>query len=114
MASTKKRCYLYLCRRKRQESHRFLLILLIAFFNIKAPSPQSLKSKYQITIKYLIFYRVIKAAYSYYNVSTTVSISDLINDALIVAYNEGFDVFNALDIMDNLVFLQVDKKYNFI
>jgi glycylpeptide N-tetradecanoyltransferase len=28
-------------------------------------------------------------------------------DALILAKNEGFDVFNALDIMDNETFLKV-------
>jgi len=31
----------------------------------------------------------------------------LISDALVVANLEGFDVFNALDIMDNEIFLQV-------
>ena len=29
------------------------------------------------------------------------------NDALVLAKNEGFDVFNALDIMDNEAFLKV-------
>ncbi|ORM42390.1 Glycylpeptide N-tetradecanoyltransferase 1 [Babesia sp. Xinjiang] len=43
----------------------------------------------------------IKAAYSYYNVATTISFKHLMEMALQFALEEGFDVFNALDIMDN-------------
>jgi glycylpeptide N-tetradecanoyltransferase len=43
----------------------------------------------------------LKAAYSYYNVSYKTPLVNLMLDALILAKNEGFDVFNALDIMDN-------------
>ncbi|RWS11094.1 glycylpeptide N-tetradecanoyltransferase 2-like protein, partial [Dinothrombium tinctorium] len=47
-------------------------------------------------------YKSIKAAYSFYNVpSAKVSLQDLMNDALIIAKNSGYDVFNALDLMDN-------------
>ncbi len=42
------------------------------------------------------------AAYSYYNVATTVSLEQLLKDALILAKQQGADVFNALDLMDNL------------
>ncbi|CAD8043251.1 unnamed protein product [Paramecium primaurelia] len=48
----------------------------------------------------------LKAAYSYYNVATQTPIVQLMYDALILAKNEGFDVFNALDIMDNEKFLK--------
>lgn len=50
-------------------------------------------------------YQTLRAAYSYYNVSTKTPIPALILDALIIAKNEGFDVFNALDILDNKKFL---------
>lgn len=46
-------------------------------------------------------YKSIRAAYSFYNVATSVPLKQLINDALILAHNSGFDVFNALDLMDN-------------
>ncbi|KAI4379552.1 hypothetical protein MLD38_005833 [Melastoma candidum] len=54
-------------------------------------------------------YSTLKAAYSFYNVSTETSLDQLINDALIVAKQRGFDVFNALDIMHNKTFLNVLK-----
>jgi glycylpeptide N-tetradecanoyltransferase len=50
------------------------------------------------------------AAYSYYNVATTVPLQDLMKDALILAKKEGADVFNALDLMDNELFLK-DLKF---
>jgi glycylpeptide N-tetradecanoyltransferase len=50
-------------------------------------------------------YNHIKAAYSFYNVATTCSLQQLMNDALHFAAKEDFDVFNALDIMQNKDFL---------
>uniref|UniRef100_A0A251SC65 Glycylpeptide N-tetradecanoyltransferase n=2 Tax=Helianthus annuus TaxID=4232 RepID=A0A251SC65_HELAN len=49
---------------------------------------------------------ILKAAYSYYNVSTKTPLLQLMNDALIVAKHKGFDVFNALDLMHNESFLK--------
>mmetsp|Transcript_1910 Transcript_1910/g.5053 ORF Transcript_1910/g.5053 Transcript_1910/m.5053 type:complete len:419 (+) Transcript_1910:636-1892(+) len=46
------------------------------------------------------------AAYSYYNVATTMSLSDLMRDALILANSTGVDVFNALNLMENNEFLE--------
>ena len=43
----------------------------------------------------------INAAYSVYNVSTATPWVELMGDALILAKREGFDVFNALDLMEN-------------
>jgi len=43
----------------------------------------------------------LKAAYSYYSVAKTVSMPDLIKDALIFAKQNDFDVYNCLDIMEN-------------
>lgn len=51
-------------------------------------------------------HKTLRAAYSFYNVSTTTSWLDLMTDALISARNLGFDVFNALDLMDNKEFLE--------
>ncbi|CAH2069676.1 unnamed protein product [Thlaspi arvense] len=51
-------------------------------------------------------YTTLKAAYSYYNVATETSFLQLMNDALIVSKQKGFDVFNALDVMHNESFLK--------
>lgn len=51
-------------------------------------------------------YSTLKAAYSYYNVSTKTPLLQLMNDALIVARQNDYDVFNALDVMLNESFLK--------
>ncbi|XP_073310402.1 glycylpeptide N-tetradecanoyltransferase 1-like isoform X1 [Primulina huaijiensis] len=51
-------------------------------------------------------YSTLKAAYSYYNVSTKTPLLHLMNDALVVAKKKEFDVFNALDVMQNETFLK--------
>ncbi|GLJ43611.1 hypothetical protein SUGI_0907690 [Cryptomeria japonica] len=51
-------------------------------------------------------YSQLKAAYSYYNVSTRTPLFQLINDALIIAKQKDYDVFNALNIMHNATFLR--------
>jgi len=43
----------------------------------------------------------LRAAYSFYNVATTVSLTELMKEALILAKGEGQDVYNALNLMDN-------------
>jgi len=48
----------------------------------------------------------IKAAYSFYNVSTKTPWMDLMADALILAKKDDYDVFNALDLMENSEFLE--------
>ncbi|KAH7731250.1 N-myristoyltransferase 2 [Aphelenchoides avenae] len=55
-------------------------------------------------------HKVIRAAYAFYNVANTVPLLQLMNDALILARKEDFDVFNALDLMDNKQFLE-DLKF---
>ena len=42
----------------------------------------------------------------YYNVATTVSLKQLMQDLLVYAKQEQMDVFNALDVMENSQFLQ--------
>ena len=49
---------------------------------------------------------MLYVAYSYYNVSTSNRLMDGMQEMLIRAKNEGFDVFNALDVMENEKFLE--------
>ncbi|XP_013394635.1 glycylpeptide N-tetradecanoyltransferase 1 [Lingula anatina] len=58
------------------------------------------------TVMHHSSHKFLKAAYSFYNVSTKTPWVDLMQDALIVAKNMGFDVFNALDLMENKEFLE--------
>lgn len=55
-------------------------------------------------------HNMLRAAYSYWNVATTVPLQDLMYDALILARQQDFDVFNALNVMDNENFLK-DLKF---
>jgi len=48
----------------------------------------------------------LNAAYSFYNVATSVPFKLLMEDALILAKQKSIDVFNALNIMDNDEFLK--------
>lgn len=57
------------------------------------------------TVMHHPVHKTVRAAYSFYNVSTKTSWCDLMNDALISAKNIQMDVFNALDLMDNKKFL---------
>ncbi|XP_039288716.1 glycylpeptide N-tetradecanoyltransferase 1 [Nilaparvata lugens] len=58
------------------------------------------------TVMHHPVHRTLKAAYSFYNVSVGTQWVDLMGDALISAKNAGFDVFNALDLMENKEFLE--------
>ncbi|KAK3867540.1 hypothetical protein Pcinc_026996 [Petrolisthes cinctipes] len=51
-------------------------------------------------------YKSLKAAYSFYNVSSGTPWKVLMKDALITAKNADYDVFNALDLMENSDFLE--------
>lgn len=57
------------------------------------------------TVMHHPVHKIIKAAYSFYNVSNKTPWLDLMNDALISAKKDNFDVFNALDVMENSKFL---------
>ncbi|XP_039270658.2 glycylpeptide N-tetradecanoyltransferase 2-like [Styela clava] len=48
----------------------------------------------------------LNAAYSFYTVHTETNITQLMKDMLIIAKQQGYDVFNALDLMDNRQFLK--------
>ncbi|KAK5638730.1 hypothetical protein RI129_013025 [Pyrocoelia pectoralis] len=61
------------------------------------------------TVMHHPVHKTLKAAYSFYNVSSNFAWVDLMNDALISAKQLEFDVFNALDLMDNKEFLETLK-----
>lgn len=58
------------------------------------------------TVMHHPVHKTLKAAYSFYNVSNKTGWIDLMNDALVAARDMGFDVFNALDLMENKEFLE--------
>uniref|UniRef100_A0A6I8R465 Glycylpeptide N-tetradecanoyltransferase n=1 Tax=Xenopus tropicalis TaxID=8364 RepID=A0A6I8R465_XENTR len=73
------------------------------------------------TVMHHPIHKTLKAAYSFYNIHTETPLLDLMNDALIIAKllkvtpkknyilycnHKGFDVFNALDLMENKIFLE--------
>lgn len=82
---------------------------IISSFIVEDPSGEitDLVSYYALpsTVMHHAVHKIIKAAYSFYNVSTKTPWCDLMNDALISAKNDSFDVFNALDVMENQKFL---------
>ncbi|KAL8274348.1 hypothetical protein Esti_001670 [Eimeria stiedai] len=55
-------------------------------------------------------HKEVKAAYSFYNVATSVSLKELMQDALCLAKQKDFDVFNALDVMENKTLFE-DLKF---
>jgi glycylpeptide N-tetradecanoyltransferase len=55
-------------------------------------------------------HNILNVAYSYYNVPGKFTMLDLMRDALILARNKGYDVFNALDVQQNI---EVMKELNF-
>ncbi|SCP06283.1 glycylpeptide N-tetradecanoyltransferase, putative [Plasmodium ovale] len=46
-------------------------------------------------------YDILNAAYSFYNVTTTTTFKNLMQDAIYLAKKNKFDVFNALEVMNN-------------
>ena len=46
-------------------------------------------------------YKKLMAAYSFFNINTTMTVKEIMKCALILAKNAGFDVFNCLNIMKN-------------
>jgi len=46
-------------------------------------------------------HKKLNACYSYYNVANKHEMVDLIKNALILAKKKNYDVYNALDIMEN-------------
>merc|ERR1712130_309713 len=51
----------------------------------------------------------MKVACSYYNVATSVKLEQIMNDALILAKQNGMDFFRALNVMDNQSFFKECK-----
>ncbi|KAK1937894.1 Glycylpeptide N-tetradecanoyltransferase 1 [Phytophthora citrophthora] len=51
-------------------------------------------------------HKKLNAVYSFYNVAKSVTLTQLMQDALVMAKKENLDVFNALDVMENVEMLQ--------
>jgi len=51
-------------------------------------------------------YKTLNACYMYYYAASRTPLVDLVSDCLVHAHNNGVDVFNALDLMDNKEFLE--------
>lgn len=51
-------------------------------------------------------HKLLNVAYSYYYFTGKHSLTDLTKDVLVLAKNKGYDVFNALDIMNNEEYLK--------
>jgi len=51
-------------------------------------------------------HKLLRVAYSFYNVSTTNRLRQGIEDMLVIARDLGYDVYNALDVMENTEFLE--------
>lgn len=58
-----------------------------------------------------IYHKILRIAYSFYNVANTIPYRTLILNSLILSKSAKFDVFNILDLMDNSSILQ-DLKFN--
>lgn len=54
-------------------------------------------------------YNNLNAAYSFYNVATSVPLKRLVENSLVMARDIGVDVFNCLDLLDNREFLDALK-----
>jgi glycylpeptide N-tetradecanoyltransferase len=54
-------------------------------------------------------HKTLFAAYQFWTCAKSVSLSDLTNDMFVMAKEEGFDVFNALDLMENLEIFETLK-----
>ena len=81
-------------RRKQQIIKRWFHLDLVSYYTL--PS----------TVMHHPVHKSLKAAYSFYNASTSTPWTQLMNDALVTAKKAGFDVFNALDLMENKTFLE--------
>lgn len=55
-------------------------------------------------------YDTFTATYAYYYANTSVPLKDLFEDAIVAAKNEGGDVFNALEVMNNATVFE-DLKF---
>ncbi len=51
-------------------------------------------------------HKILNVAYSYYNVPNTITLTELMADALVIAKQKGYDVFNALDVHQNQEFFK--------
>ena len=76
-------------KRGKDESGKTIVTDVISFFNLPSTCLKKKKNTQ------------LKAAYSYFTIATSVPKNQLWKDTLILAKNNGFDLFNCLDNLDN-------------
>lgn len=77
--------------------------VIYTFVNVQNEEVKDLISFYSLPSKILgnSKHDILNAAYSFYNIATTVDLKILLNNAITLAKKNDFDVFNILDIMEN-------------
>lgn len=76
----------------------------ISFYRLESTALKS--SKHSIIRAAYLFYYATETAFTSGPSSLKKRLNDLVRDAMILAKNEGFDVFNALTLLDNPLFLE--------
>ncbi|EUD65757.1 glycylpeptide N-tetradecanoyltransferase [Plasmodium inui San Antonio 1] len=96
---------LYAVFTKEEIAHWFLPIdnVIYTYVNEEAGKVKDLISFYSLPSQILgnDKYSTLNAAYSFYNVTTTTTFKNLMQDAILLAKRNNFDVFNALEVMQN-------------
>lgn len=77
--------------------------IIYTFVNVENGEVKDVVSFYSLPSKVLrnSKHDILNAAYSFYNIATTVDLKTLMNNAIILAKKHEFDVLNILDIMEN-------------
>ncbi|KJP85150.1 glycylpeptide N-tetradecanoyltransferase [Plasmodium fragile] len=96
---------LYAVFTKEEIAHWFLPIenVIYTYVNEEAGKIKDMISFYSLPSQILgnDKYSTLNAAYSFYNVTTTTTFKNLMQDAILLAKRNNFDVFNALEVMQN-------------
>ncbi|ANQ10762.1 Glycylpeptide N-tetradecanoyltransferase [Plasmodium coatneyi] len=96
---------LYAVFTKEEIAHWFLPIdnVIYTYVNEEGGKIKDMISFYSLPSQILgnDKYSTLNAAYSFYNVTTTTTFKNLMQDAILLAKRNNFDVFNALEVMQN-------------
>eukprot|EP00934_Nitzschia_sp_Nitz4_P001606 Nitzschia sp. Nitz4//scaffold118_size93875//19996//21357//NITZ4_004779-RA/size93875-augustus-gene-0.82-mRNA-1//1//CDS//3329533697//1606//frame0 len=105
------KCQLYINFTPEEVAHWLLpREMVVDTFVIQDPSDPTkvtdMVSFYHLPSSILRHDETLYAAFSYYNVATSIDLTDLMRDALVLANQKGSDVLNALNLMENDTFLE--------
>ncbi|GAW83088.1 glycylpeptide N-tetradecanoyltransferase [Plasmodium gonderi] len=96
---------LYAVFTKEEIAHWFIPIdnVIYTYVNVESGEITDMISFYSLPSQILgnDKYSTLNAAYSFYNVTTTTTFKNLMQDAILLAKKNNFDVFNALEVMQN-------------